>query len=104
MKRKFTQIQRLSLSILALLVFLLAACAPAIPESVATDVTTPQVINQVSSQVPQVKTTENTVPETDQPTPIMIATSRGPNLEATDPSTAQLASGQLQLVEFFRFT
>ena len=33
-----------------------------------------------------------------------IATSRGPNLEATDPSTVSLASGQLQLVEFFRFT
>jgi hypothetical protein len=33
-----------------------------------------------------------------------IATSRGPNLEATDPTTVSLASGQLQLVEFFRFT
>ncbi len=33
-----------------------------------------------------------------------VATSRGPNLEATDPSTVSLASGQLQLVEFFRFT
>ncbi|MFN8381772.1 MAG: hypothetical protein U0V02_07520 [Anaerolineales bacterium] len=33
-----------------------------------------------------------------------VATSRGPNLEATDPSTVKLASGQLQLVEFFRFT
>jgi hypothetical protein len=31
-------------------------------------------------------------------------TSRGPNLEATDPTTVSLASGQLQLVEFFRFT
>lgn len=33
-----------------------------------------------------------------------VATSRGPNLEATDPTTVSLASGQLQLVEFFRFT
>jgi len=33
-----------------------------------------------------------------------VATSRGPNLEATDPATVSLASGQLQLVEFFRFT
>ena len=32
------------------------------------------------------------------------ATSRGPDLEATDPTTVSLASGQLQLVEFFRFT
>lgn len=33
-----------------------------------------------------------------------VATSRGPDLEATDPTTVNLASGQLQLVEFFRFT
>ena len=33
-----------------------------------------------------------------------VPTSRGPNLEATDPSTVSLASGQLHLVEFFRFT
>jgi hypothetical protein len=33
-----------------------------------------------------------------------VATSRGPNLEATDPATVSLAAGQLQLVEFFRFT
>jgi len=33
-----------------------------------------------------------------------VATSRGPNLEATDPSTVSLASGQIQFVEFFRFT
>ena len=29
---------------------------------------------------------------------------RGDSLEATDPSTVSLASGGLQLVEFFRFT
>ncbi len=33
-----------------------------------------------------------------------VATSRGDSLEATDPTTFNLASGQLQLVEFFRFT
>jgi hypothetical protein len=36
--------------------------------------------------------------------PVGVATSRGPNLEATDPRTVNLASGGLQLVEFFRFT
>jgi hypothetical protein len=36
--------------------------------------------------------------------PAVAATSRGSNLEATDPTTVNLASGQLQLVEFFRFT
>lgn len=52
-----------------------------------------------------------TAPETNIPAPTdtspavqAAATSRGPNLEATDPTTVNLASGQLQLVEFFRFT
>ena len=38
------------------------------------------------------------------PTIAVVATSRGPNLEATDPTTVKLDSGGLQLVEFFRFT
>jgi hypothetical protein len=42
--------------------------------------------------------------EAASPTPVAVATSRGPNLEATDPATVELASGGLQLVEFFRFT
>jgi len=37
-------------------------------------------------------------------TPVAAATSRGPHLEATDPLTVSLASGEIQLVEFFRFT
>ena len=37
------------------------------------------------------------------PTAIPIATSRGPELEATDPTTVNLASGGLQFVEFFEF-
>jgi hypothetical protein len=43
-------------------------------------------------------------PEAETAAPIAVATSRGPNLEATDPSTVSLATGGLQLVEFFRFT
>lgn len=34
----------------------------------------------------------------------VAATSRGPELEATDPEQVALDSGGLQLVEFFRFT
>lgn len=33
-----------------------------------------------------------------------VATSRGPDLEATDATTVSLASGHIQFVEFFRFT
>ncbi len=36
--------------------------------------------------------------------PQAAATSRGDQLQATDPATVSLASGGLQLVEFFRFT
>jgi hypothetical protein len=34
----------------------------------------------------------------------VVVTPRGDALEATDPATVSLASGGLQLVEFFRFT
>ena len=33
-----------------------------------------------------------------------VATSRGPDLHATDPTTINLATGKLHFVEFFRFT
>lgn len=36
-------------------------------------------------------------------TPLPVVTSRGDRLEATDPDTVNLASGGLQLVEFFAF-
>jgi hypothetical protein len=42
--------------------------------------------------------------ETPTPAPLPIATSRGPNLEATDLATVNLTSGGLQFGEFFRFT
>jgi hypothetical protein len=40
----------------------------------------------------------------EEPPALPIATSRGPDLHATDPTTVSLASGGLQFVEFFRFT
>lgn len=43
-------------------------------------------------------------PATEPAAAIPAATSRGPDLHATDPSTVNLASGGLQFVEFFRFT
>ena len=89
---------------LALLAVVLAACAPA-----ATPVVTAPPIIVMPSQTPvpvlQTATQPVGVP-TDSPAPTVLplATSRGPGLHATDPSTVSLASGQLQLVEFFRFT
>jgi hypothetical protein len=77
-------------SLLALTV--LSACASAAPDP-ATQV--------VSSPARSEAAPASTV----LPPPVpAIATPRGPELEATDPNTVSLASGQLQLVEFFRFT
>jgi hypothetical protein len=87
-------------------VLLTVSCAPATPTvdsippaPVPTETSVPQPTAAADSIAPQ---------PTDVPTqPVevqAVATSRGPNLEATDPAMVSLASGQLQLVEFFRFT
>jgi hypothetical protein len=81
----------------------LSACAPAAPEStVSVPTSTATAVQAVESPV---ASEEVLATSTAPPTPVQaIATSRGPELEATDPTTVSLASGQLQLVEFFRFT
>ena len=104
--------QRLAPSLI-FLVFLWTACAP------ATSVTTSAPVLQVeASQTPSLVPTVEVTPSVDltatytaellSSTPAVdaqpVATSRGPDLEATDPTTVRLASGGLQLVEFFRFT
>jgi hypothetical protein len=88
-------------------VLLTASCAPA-----ATSAPSPATAEQAAA--PAVPTATVAAPAnpsvseataTVEPLPVQaVATSRGPNLEATDPATVSLASGQLQLVEFFRFT
>lgn len=82
-------------------VLLIASCSPTSPTQETV------VVSPTASANDPVVVTETTVPNveaTQVPTVQPIATSRGDNLEATDPSTVSLASGQLQLVEFFRFT
>lgn len=83
-------------------VLLAASCAPA-------------------ETAPPAPPTVDSIPATDAPTEIsapeatpvpptaivdiqIVPTSLGPDLHATDPTTVSLASGGLQLVEFFRFT
>lgn len=86
-----------TISLVAVLVA--SACASAV-------VNTPTAPPQAVESIPATATLAPAVPvaTTASVTVQAIATSRGPNLEATDPSTVSLASGQLQLVEFFRFT
>jgi PBP1b-binding outer membrane lipoprotein LpoB len=92
---------------LLLLALLLASCAPA--ASPASSVEQPSVQGPASPVAAEPGATP--VPdavegptESAAPTPLPVATSRGPDLHATDPGTVNLASGQLQFVEFFRFT
>jgi hypothetical protein len=87
-----------------LVAVLLAACSPQAtqppaPLPAATQPPAPlPAVTQPSESVTQPQVTK------EAPTVAAIPTSRGPNLEATDPASVNLASGQLQLVEFFRFT
>jgi hypothetical protein len=94
-------------------VIFVSACAPAVTPTpstveVATQVLNPELPFSTATAQPAVIPTEALIEDTAVPTqPAAIqpvATSRGPDLEATDPTTVSLASGGLQFVEFFRFT
>lgn len=101
----------------SLLLLLLASCAPAavtqapgadepsVQESAAPVAVEPSAAPLTDvSNAPSQPTVESAPTEAAAPTSLPVATSRGPNLEATDPITVNLASGGLQFVEFFRFT
>ncbi len=91
----------------SLLLLLVVSCAPQVTQPVAAppvdalpSATPIQPIETVQGEATQPPAA------VDAPTlaPAPIATSRGPDLHATDPTTVSLASGQYQLLEFFRFT
>jgi hypothetical protein len=80
------------------------------PESQPEDTAFPEVQQEpqdpVVDEVPQADpypAAETELPPTEVPTEAPKPTSRGDALEATNPSTVSLASGKLQLVEFFAF-
>ena len=95
MKRHIT----LALSLL-LAAALLAACGPAaeipVPTATLPAPSAPAVATEppapIATEAPQTIATE---------APVFV--SRGPNLEASDPTTVNLASGTPTLVEFFAF-
>lgn len=91
----------------SLLLLLLVSCAPQ-----ATQPAAAPPVDALPSATP-VPPAESAEGEATQPpvaaepptqAALPIATSRGPDLHATDPRTVSLASGQYQFVEFFRFT
>jgi hypothetical protein len=89
---------------LSLFALLLSACASAaMPAESPSQATQP-----AGASLPTVTSAPalepGTQPASGEATALPVATSRGPNLEATDPTTVSLASGGLQFVEFFRFT
>ena len=88
---------------------LVAACAPAsTPASPTTAATQPLMEPSptfaVATVEPATQPAVDAPTEDSAPTALPVATSRGPDLHATDPATVSLASGGLQFVEFFRFT
>ena len=101
------------LASLILTAVLLAACAPgtstvAPAQPAVVEPSQTAVLDPVGAATPVVDPGATSVPELPAATaPVEaqpVATSRGPDLHATDPTTVSLASGGLQLVEFFRFT
>ena len=93
---------------LALLIVLLLACAPSATQSpipVATTIVEPSVTPFLPAVSTEARATQDTsLASTPTQESLPVATSRGPDLHATDPTTVSLASGQYQFVEFFRFT
>lgn len=79
----------------------LASCAPAAVTSVPT-AGSPEVQAAAPTATLTPGQAEPFPPEVAQPS--ATVTPRGSELVASDPSAVSLASGQLQLVEFFRFT
>ena len=96
--------------IFSLLAVLLVACAPAGPQTEIPAIASANPMIVEVTATPTVDLTATYVytdslnSATPPPTVQAVATSRGPDLEATDPATVSLASGGLQFVEFFRFT
>lgn len=92
---------------LVLFAILLAACAPvetttSTPAPAATHPPT-VIVPTLPAATPTIEPATEPAPS-QEPTALPVATSRGPDLHATDPTTVSLASGGLQFVEFFRFT
>ena len=87
---------------LLLLALLAASCAPQATPPASAPAT--ELPSATPAQAVESTGGEATQPPVATEPPLPVATSRGPNLEATDPTTVSLASGQYQFIEFFRFT
>ena len=90
---------------LSLILILLSACAPeAATTEPAAPASQPPIASQPTMAPPGPTLEAATQSSPAEATALPVATSRGPELHATDPTTVNLASGGLHFVEFFRFT
>ena len=94
---------------LGVFAILLAAPVPAGTQTIPAESASATPAITVATATPVIDLTvtsaETESPNSATPVPTVqaVATSRGPNLEATDPQTVSMASGGLQFVEFFEF-
>ncbi|HCK66009.1 MAG TPA: hypothetical protein DHW49_07065 [Anaerolineae bacterium] len=93
------------LTVSLITVLLAVSCAPTTPaETVVLPATSAPVESAPATEAVVPTSEANSVELTEAPVVQAVATSRGSDLHATDPSTVSLASGQFQFVEFFRYT
>ena len=90
--------------LLGMLVIVLVSACSTTQSTPGLDVSQPIVLNSTSTFQVDQPLAEPGVTVTPAEQVLPAATSRGPDLEATDPASVSLASGGLQLLEFFRFT
>ena len=90
-----------------LVVFVLSACTPSISAPPPAPTLMPET---AEAALPVAENTAvvlapTAAPETEPTAEVVLAlpTSRGSELEATDPATVNIASGEPQLIEFFAF-
>ncbi len=88
------QRHHLPVTLLVLSILFLASCVPA--EPVREMVTATNESPTLTAPAPLTESTQSS--------PLASVTARGPDLVASDPASVSLASGGLQLIEFFRFT
>ena len=90
--------------LLGLLAVLLASCSPSAVSSNPAVNASASPAALMPTPTPELSTEASVASQAAEATVLPVATSRGPELHATDPATVSLASGGLQFVEFFRFT
>ena len=90
--------------LLGLLVIVLVSACSTVPSTPALDVALPVVPGPTATFQVEQPSVEPEVTAAPTELVLPVATSRGPDLEATDPASVSLASGGFQFVEFFRFT